>query len=210
MTHKKTAYILLSAAAVLIAVSAVIAVGTAFARYRTTSSVALTMNNVYSKNGVWLWASYNENYVQTDEGEEAQPKYNALQNWTSINDETKTYTLGFLLTNEGNSGNPAGFNQNVILEVFVTEGVADPSKLTVTLSTNNGTYTATATKVAEGSTVYNAYGAGWIYRFTSDGQPLTWYLQGGRTVAIPMTLIVAGQSVEPASLSLIATGTPAD
>ena len=199
MTHKKTAYILLSAAAVLIAVSAVIAVGAAFARYRTTSSVALTMNNVYSKNGVWLWSSSNGN---------TQPKYNALQSWTSVSEST--CNLDFLLTNEGNSGGPAGFNQNAALEVFVTEGVADPSKLTVTLSTNNGTYTATATKVAEGSTVYNAYGAGWIYRFTSDGQPLTWYLQGGRTVAIPMTLIVAGQSVEPASLSLIATGTPAD
>ena len=208
MTHKKTAYILLSAAAVLIAVSAVIAVGSAFARYRTTSSVALTMNNVYSKNGVWLWSSYNENYVQTDEDEDAQPKYNALQSWTSVSEST--CNLDFLLTNEGNSGGPAGFNQNAVLEVFVTEGVADPSKLTVTLSTDGGTYTATATQVTEGSTVYNAYGAGWIYRFTSDGKPLTWYLQGGRTVAISMTLIVAGQSVEPASLSLIATGTPAD
>ena len=133
MTHKKTAYILLSAAAVLIAVSAVIAVGVAFARYRTTSSVALTMNNVYSKNGVWLWSSSNGN---------TQLKYNALQSWTSVSEST--CNLDFLLTNEGNSGGPAGFNQNAVIEVFVTEGVADPSKLTVTLSTNNGTYTATA------------------------------------------------------------------
>ena len=195
--------------ALLIAVTVVMLAGTAYARYRISTKAALNMSYNYSNNGVYLWASYNDNYDKTAEKEEDRAKFLPLGDWTSVSEST--YTLDFLLANEGNDKGPAEFDQNVSLQIFVTEGIASASNLTVTLSTGSGEYTASASKVAAGSTVYNAYGAGWIYKFENNyAQPVNWFLKGQCASAIPMILTVTGESVEPAALSLIATGTPAD
>ena len=207
-----TRKLILYAAAALLIVAALTAVGVSYARYRRSinSVGTLTMGYGYSSDSIHLLDQGKDGGVLNGtpvEGEDG--KYNAPGSWSYVSSGNSIYEISFLLSNTVEKGKAAAFDQYGYLEVFVTEGMS--GDVTIQLAADTGTYLATAETVAEGSAFYEAYGAGRIFRFKDkNGAPIGWLLPGGKDAFVPMTLTVWGTSADPAAVTLIATGTPSE
>lgn len=63
-------------------------------------------------------------------------------------------------------------------------------------------YTATVTRIVQGTSLYNSFGDGWVFRFTDEnGRELTWELEGGQFSCITLELILEGS--DPAVTTLL-------
>ena len=83
------------------------------------------------------------------------------------------------------------------VRVAVTQGIQNADNVQIKLEINGGVYTASATPILAGTTRYETFGPGWLYRFyDSDGNELSWELLSGNPVAA--TLTVEGAANMPA------------
>ena len=63
-------------------------------------------------------------------------------------------------------------------------------------------YTATVSRITEGTSLYNNFGDGWVFRFVDEnGRELTWELAGGQFSCITLDLILEG--ADPAVTTLL-------
>lgn len=135
--------------------------------------------------------------------------YEAPGAWNRVSDDKTEYSLSFLLSNAASSTSVAQYDETCMIEVFVTDGA--PSAFTVKLAADGTERTGIPETVTEGSALYQAYGAGRVYRFlNAAGEPYTWDLPGGSAAFIPMTLTASGNGADHAALTVIASGIPSN
>ena len=199
----------------LVAAAAVTVATTSFARIRITerSVGQIDMDYAFASDSVWLLANArdgNGQFTDTPVTDTDGLHYRAPGNWTLISEDQSVYQLTFLTSNEREIGHPAEYDQDVFIEVFVSQGIPNASSLIIQVETNTGAFLATGEAVEENSALYLSYGPGWIYRFTSSaGEAITWRLAGGQSSMIPMKVTVWGTFDYPGAFTVIATGVPA-
>ena len=205
----------ISAAVILLLTSAVV-VGTSYARYRTRVNAASQIDLEYgfAPDSIYLLAEGkddNGQYTGSPVADGNNEHYLAPGDWTLIASDRTVYQMRMLLSNEKVIGHPAEYGQTGCIEIFATAGIPGADDLIIQLGTEGGTFTASGTRVQEGSSVYEAYGPGWIYRFNNiSGEPITWELQGGKSVMIPIEITVWGEFDYPGAFTVIATGIPSN
>ncbi|MBR5559112.1 MAG: hypothetical protein IKU72_02565 [Oscillospiraceae bacterium] len=137
-------------------------------------------------------------------------------NWVAPQDEQgiiipDTYSINFLLANTNNARILAAQQQTAKLALVATVGIADPEALVVVLDSGGTSYTGIPAEIKEGSSWYNEFGQGWVYRFyNAAGEELSWILRGGVFAYHEMNLTVVGSSQAAAALTLIATAETSD
>lgn len=186
----------------------VMVTGSTWAHFEAEISKAKTMQYVPVEDRIYILSAEKDaegNYVVDENGYLNEP-----EGWVNVAEASSdTYALHFLLANGRRLGSAAEQTQTVALTVFATQGVADPSALTIALNDNGNTYVAKATEVKAGSAWHDTYGPGWTFRFYNGaGEELTWTLQGGVPTFREMTLTVSGAGKEDAMLTLLATIQP--
>ncbi|MBQ7500403.1 MAG: hypothetical protein IJT91_05880 [Clostridia bacterium] len=195
------------AMAVMILLTAVLAVSVSYARYSNSKSVAVNFRYTGQADQVYLLkdAKDENNKLIAD----ANGNYSSPGGWTSSG--IGSYSLSFLLAN-GNAVNRfCMYSQDVSLGMFISEGVGDISNISATLTVEGNVYTAVFTPVSSSSALYGSYGAGWTARFTdASGNEPGWTLSGGVLAYKEMTLSVSGTNDYPAAVTLIASGVSAD
>ena len=205
---------MLYAAALVLTVATVIAIGTAYAHYRSIckSVGSLELKYDYSSNGIWMLASDTDvSGVPTYEPVLNEGMYELPGGWTTVSEQNGIYTLSFLLSNEREANSPADFDQYGSLQVIVGRGALSSSTMTVSANVNGAVYNAVVSEIEEGTSLYEAYGEGWIYEFKNrNNERASWYLPGGVSAQIPVTLTVSGSSGYPVSVNLVATAKPAE
>ena len=204
LKRKAKARLILSAA--LIAIAALCLVGVTLARQNLASKTeSAALKYSFSANAVHILKA-----GAGDAPVENGGVYEAPGGWTSVSADKTEYSVSFLLSNSASQGGEADYDQTCVIEVFVTDGAYDAS-LTVTLASGGLEITGTGEQVAADSPLYEAYGAGRVYKFINGaGETYTWKLLGGSECFIPMTLEASGDAVDPAALTVIATGIPTD
>ena len=201
-------------AVLLVAAAAATVITSSFARYRTTvrSAGQVDMDFAFAPDSVWLLANARDEeglFTNTPIADSEGICYRAPNNWTLISEDKSVYQLTFLVSNEHEIGHPAAFDQDFFIEVFVSEGISQPSDLIIQAETETGTYLAKGSAVEEDSALYMSYGPGWIYRFTNtSGEAVTWRLPGMESTFIPMKVTVWGAFAYPGAVTVIATGIP--
>ena len=170
----------------------ILVAGTAWARYESKLSLDLEMDVQLSKQLYLL----SEKLSNTGE-------YELLSDWTSS--EAGEYNLEFLLANGTEKDNVCAYNQAASIEIVATAGVEKPENIQLVLSVGSNNYTAVATEIEKGTSLFTMYGPGWIYRFYNKaGEELSWKLIGGKFNYQKMRIKVTGSSKYPVGLSLVA------
>lgn len=68
------------------------------------------------------------------------------------------------------------------LYVLVSAGIENPDKLVITLTDEDGQYTAQVQPIAPGSVLHRSFGDGWVYRFLDEqAQEKIWVLNAAAT-----------------------------
>ena len=208
-SSKKASYIRLITVALLIA-AVLMAVGVAFARYRSTANSVgtVTMEYNYASDSVHILAAKEDGNGMTGEPiAETNGKYKLPEGWSYVSSGNSIYSLSFLLSNTDEEKEHAAFDQYGYIEVFVTEGFSGDA--TIQLESGSMIYTGTPYTVEEGSSLYTAYGPGRVFRFANrSGEIASWFLSGDSAAFVPMTVTIWGTSSDPAAFTIIATGTP--
>ena len=191
------------AMAVMVILTAVLAVSVSYARYSNSKSIAVNFKYYGDADQVYLLKDARDasNKLIADEN----GNYTSPSGWTSSG--IGNYSLSFLLAN-GNAVNRfCMYPQDVSLGLFISEGIGDISGITATLTVEGNVYTAEFTPVNSSSALYGTYGAGWTGRFVdgNNNEP-GWTLAGGTLTYKEMTLAVSGTNDYPASVTLIASG----
>lgn len=192
----------LGLSAVLLTACLLLAVGTAWGRYRTDFRADLEFRpRVPSQ--VYLWGAKDTdgNYTQLP------------GTWALSATAAQGKELAFLVTN----GKPqdgetqAAFAQEdltLTLRLTATEGVGDAGNIKLFLrigDEESAVYAAAAERIQEGTALYSQFGDGWIYRFfDTDGQELQWTLPGGVLSELSATLICTnvGLGTDPNMLQM--------
>ena len=212
-SRRRTALKITLSVLILLAAASV-AVGAVYARYRARVSSAGQINMEYgfSPDSIFLLAdSKDENgeFTGRPHAEGASERYSQPEGWNMVASDGGVYQVNMILSNEKQIGRPAAYSQNAYIEVFATAGVSGSDDMIIQIETESGSYIATGTDVSEGSSVYEAYGPGRLYRFVNNsGEPISWTLEGGRSVMIPLKITAWGDFDVPGALTVIATGVP--
>lgn len=149
--------------------------------------------------------------LSTATNEDAQLQYTPLSadNWEKGGNGGR---LEFLLANGTGVGEGqwCQYDQKVDLSVFVTEGAGIADHMTVSIRSGGNEYVALPQRAEEGSSLYERYGAGWVFRFYDDaGEEVTWPISGRGFFYRTMVLNVFGVPDCSTAISLIAVGQPA-
>ena len=204
LKRKVKTRLILSAA--VVALAALCLVGVTVARIRQTAATEnVTLKYSFSADDVHILKAGAGGLPVVSGG-----VYTAPGGWNTVSADKTDYTVSFLVSNSAAPNGASGYDQTCEVEVFVTDGAYDAS-LTVTLTAGSIVITGSGEEVAADSPLYEAYGAGRVYRFVNGaGEAYTWKLPGGSESFIPMTLAASGDGVDPAALTVIATGIPTD
>ncbi|MBQ7160175.1 MAG: hypothetical protein IJR90_00535 [Clostridia bacterium] len=215
-TSRRTAVIRIAAAVLLVLITAVVTSGVAYARYRTriNSASQISMEYAFAPDSIYLLADgrdENGDYTHAPVADGDGQHYLSPGDWTMISADRGVYQIKMLLSNVKQIGHPVQYSQKGYIEIFATAGIPGADDLIIQLNTEGGVFTASGTAVQEGSSIYEAYGPGWIYRFTNtSGEPITWDLPGGTPVTFPVEITVWGEFDTPGAFTVIATGIPSD
>lgn len=204
---------ILTAAALIIALAAVIATAATYAHYRSVyrSAGSLGLRYDYSSTGIWMVAAALDGSGDpTGQPISVNGEYILPGGWTKTSEDGDEYKVSFLLSNEKRYDSPADFDQYGYIQVFVGEGAGSASALTVVAEVNGISYRGAASAVTQGTALYEAYGPGWIYEFKNGSERVSWLLTGGVSEKIPVTLTVSGTSGYPVSVNVIAAAKPAN
>ena len=188
--------------AVTLILTAVLVIGTAYARY--SNSDEFTLNFRYSGQADQIFLLKNARDANNKLTADANGNYSSPGGWTSSG--AGRYSLSFLLAN-GNAVNRFCLNaQDVTLTVFVSDGVGSIENIAASLSSDGTLYNAVFTRIDQSSSLYGSYGAGWIGNF-KDGENAepVFSLPGGVFSYKEMTLTVSGTNDYPASVTIIAS-----
>lgn len=211
---RRTALKRILIAAAITLLTAAIAIGVSYARYRVRFSAAsqLELQYGFTADSIYLLAEgqdENGEYTGAPVAEDGAEIYSAPGDWTMLSNEKDIYQMRMLLSNEKIIGSPSQYDQTGRIEVFVSAGATDQNELIIQLKTDSGTFLASGSEVEEGSSLYQAYGPGSVYRFVnSSGEPITWRLAGGVSTAIPIEITVWGTFDYPGAITVVATGVP--
>ena len=199
-------FLLLAAAAALILL---LFFGPARAHFEAAYSGDITLKYDGNVNQVYLLSANRDQdgeLITNDAGYVSEElSWVALQNEQG-EEGVGRYSVTFLLANTNKATVLAAQPQTAKLELVATVGIGSPTALEVTLVNGGNSYTAVPTEITEGSTWYNEFGPGWVYRFyNTAGEELSWNLRGGVFAYHEMTLIVSGDNNNDAALPLLAT-----
>ncbi|MDD6297436.1 MAG: hypothetical protein PUB59_05000 [Firmicutes bacterium] len=174
------------AALLLLMLTVLMATGVAYGHYEAKIQKELNFN-VQMQNAAYLFQGGEgvADFVPLDE---------ATNGWTST--EPDTAILNFRLSNvpSATAAAPAE-NMYVVLRILVTEGAGNG--LNMVLKVGENEYRATAEAIPEGSTLYQTFGAGWIYRFygnSAQTAQVELTLAGGERSMLDGTLTVSGKT----------------
>lgn len=128
------------------------------------------------------------------------------ESWEQNADAVK---LDFAVTN-GKSNDFAQRDQTYEIQLCAGLHVLNPENIAVLLSWQDDSgetcvAQGVAAPIEKGSFLYNTYGEGWIYRFYSGEEEVTFFLEGGALRYRNYTLTVSGD-VEPTLLELQVSG----
>ena len=170
------------AALLLLMLTVLMATGVAYGHYEAKIQQELNFN-VQMQNAAYLFQGGEgvADFVPLDE---------ATNGWTST--EPDTAILNFRLSNvpSATAAAPAE-NMYVVLRILVTEGAGNGLNMVLTVGENE--YRATAEAIPEGSTLYQTFGAGWIYRF---------YGNSAQTAQVELTLAGVERSMLDGTLTV--------
>lgn len=172
----------LGLAALLMLVSIVLTVGVAWGRYRTELDPFTYWFVPRNAEAVYLW------------GGKANDTYTELPgSWTVAESES---ILPFLVSN-GISSEFSQTDVRITIQLAATEGILDGKNLTLQLAVVDGetepVYSSRAEQIKEGTTLYDEFGGGWLYRFYDDaGNEMSWTLEGGQLSEFSGELHIAG------------------
>lgn len=182
MGRRKSNTAILSMAILLVALSLVMTVGTAWGRYRTEISDKL---NFQQKEISSIYLSG---------GDTQLPGTWAL---TSGGGE-----LPFTVANGTSAEDVASQDLTFAVRVAAKEGVGDKFSLSLRLD-DKTIYEGKASEIKPNSTMYKEFGPGWIYRFyDEEGVEFTSVLKGGELSKLSATLVCTG-TVKDSDTSLL-------
>ena len=187
----------LALATLAVVLCVILAAGTAFARYRTESEAEIAIQ-AQAVSYVYLGGVFNGEFTA------------GSGNWQN-NDEGNPQ-LQFMLSNQGVAEAAAPGDQEVWLRVLVSETLGNQGLQLVLTTPDRKNIMATPTPIGKTTPLYQQFGPGWIYTFQdTNGEELTWELDGGVRSEVTMTLTALCDIVPDTSLiQLQATGRPAN
>lgn len=187
-------------------------------RYESSDAQVYILGTEKDESGAYLTGESGELAVPagwvaiTESEQEAAAQGEATEESSAVTvSSTARYALDFMLTNAAKTTAHPDESLEVSLTLFVTVGAPDPEQLELTLYDGGNTYVAEATEVEAGSAWYDAYGAGWTYRFfTGAGEELAWTLAGGEFSCREMKMTVRCESGTAALVQFIVSAHPAE
>ncbi len=148
--------LLLSLCIAILTVSVVLVGSVTYARYREAVAQEMAFTaKTFSENGMFAITSAN--------------------GWqTTADGVSLTFTLSF----EGK----ATENRPAVLQLTATEGFSETAQVIVTVG--DTAYTATPTRVVQGSALHAQMGDGYLFRFTDEHGERTWPTDGKTTMRL--------------------------
>lgn len=191
MNHRKPNRIALYSLALLLILCAgvlVMSTGTAYARYRSQKDADITFE-VRAPEQICLGTPGKNNTFRTEEPQ-----------WKTVEGITR---MDLAVANGTSKENFAIHDQKISLCFLGSAGLWNgESAAKISLVGKDGTLIpATATPIAEGTTLYHSFGAGWIYSFRDeDGVELSWELPGGELSFVSLTVTIEDEALITDSL----------
>ena len=182
----------LGLAALLVLISVVLTIGVTWARYRTELNPFEYWFVARNPQQVYLW------------GEKTGDTYTGLPGSWTVSESGSS--LPFLVSNGIATEFPEQ-NVRIAIQVAATEGIGSGDNLILQLAVVDGEhepiYDGKAERIASGTTFYNQFGDGWLYRFyDEEGNEMTWVLEGGQLSEFSAELHISG-SVDPKFYSML-------
>ena len=172
----------------LLMMSLVLTIGTAWGRYRTELDKAVYLFQPKEISRVYLW------------GKEGIDGYEQLPGtWTLTNSGNE---MPFIITNGTSHEDYTSDDLDFNISVVVMSGVQGDENLMLYLQLDEDEtiYQAVATEIEENSVMYKQVGPGWIYRFyDQEGEEFSGVLEGGALSEFSAKLICEGFLAQPDS-----------
>lgn len=170
--------LMLTASLLLLCV--ILAVGAAWARYRTEEDSFLQYTT-RDPGGVSLWAGYNEFTGTLTAGDIP---------WTFSNG---TGTAQFYLSNGTSETDYSEEDLRAGVRLLVSLNAADAqAELSVSDGDSTATWSGTPVEIQEGTPLFTSFGAGTVYVFQDEaGSELEWELQGGALSVLSLQIDIS-------------------
>ena len=166
----------------------VMSTGTAYARYRSQRDADITFE-VGVPEQICLGTPGKNNTFSPEEPQ-----------WKTVEGITRMYLA---VANGTSDTDFAAGNQRIYLRFLGSVGLwTGESAAKISLLQPDGTLIpAKAAPIAEGTALYHAYGAGWIYSFQDEeGEELFWELPGGELSFVSLTVTIEDEALTTDSL----------
>lgn len=183
-----------------------LSVGVAYGRYRTQTAPQDLILESRALEAVQFGGSISDNALSP-----------MPTQWES--GEDGAHTLSFLIANGQKTNKASETSIDVGLRVTASVGIGAPENVKLALTVGETRYLGVAEEIPENGRLYDAFGAGWVYRFyrekDSEGE-ITYderdefqcTLVGGQLSTVNVSLEMKGEADFISLLELRATATP--
>lgn len=189
----------LALSVIVIVLSLVLVVGTAFARYQT--DITGVLNYSAKAYAIFLCRGYDAANDAIIEGESS---------WVSSKGRN---TLSFCVSNGKSRASYSADSQQIYIRLNAALSIefGEGAEVSIIVPTGEGpaeSYLGVATPIEDNTPLYNSFGAGWSFIFVDDtGEEVSWKLQGGDLSILSATVIVDGVELkDPMLMQIQVTG----
>jgi len=189
-----------AAAAVLLTVSLLLAVGGIWARYQT-NLVTYADYSAAEAASVFLWSGMEV----AIEDNARHITFDAAGGAWERNITTGDPELYFYVSNGESSESYAGEDMAVSIRLVGSLGSSLTEELEsgpgIQLTVDGQSFIGIARKIDEDSPIYQTVGAGWVISFVDDtGEEYHWHLEGGKLSVMEAVVEVTGMELDAASM----------
>lgn len=197
----------LGLAAVLVAASLLLAIGTTWARYRTEVGQETNLFEARRPISVTLGKLDDagnfgaEDEILWEKQTDGKMLLNfAISNANADEDAEKPYLEESLEVRVRLVGSLAAWSESETAKVILTDGTLLKSDFQ-TAEPQEKEFTAEVMRIPEKTALYYSFGDGWVFRFLDEeGEELTWILEGGQLSCVEMNITIDSAALAGTSL----------